>query len=76
MRTKWFKDLTDGNSYRVTYFKHRSGRVMEEWVSLRGERWYMTPGMTQETFLKDHELSSCDPIPGLLCPDLDLDWNS
>jgi hypothetical protein len=76
MRTKWFRDETDGNSYRVNYFTHRNGRIMEQWVSMSGEKWYMEPGVTQETVLLGHKLKQCDPIPGLLCPDLDLDWNS
>lgn len=75
MKTKWFKDLTDGNSYRVNYFRHRTGRMMEEWVSLNGDRWYLEVGDTEKTVLRGHTLQSTDPIPGLLCRDLDLDWN-
>jgi hypothetical protein len=63
---KWFKDLTANVHYRVTTFKHPMGRIMEEWVSSSGESWYLNAGMSQSTFLSDHELRPCDPVPGLL----------
>ena len=63
---KWYHDKTDDVYYRVTSFKHSTGRTMEEWYCSNGERWYLEPGMTRKTFLSGNELKACDPVPGML----------
>ena len=62
----WFRDVNENVHYRVTLFKHSTGRVMEEWYSSSGERWYLEPGMTRLTVLRDSILTPCDPVPGML----------
>jgi hypothetical protein len=64
--SKWFKDLTENVHYRVTKFKHSTGRIMEEWVCSSGDSWYLDPGVSRATFLHDHDIRPCDPVPGLL----------
>jgi hypothetical protein len=39
---------------------------MEEWLSSSGEKWYLDPGLTKATFLRDHILTPCDPVAGML----------
>jgi len=63
---QWFHDVTDNVYYRVTKFEHSTKRVMEEWLCSDGERWYLDPGLTRATFLHDHILTPCDPVPGML----------
>ena len=62
----WFHDITEDVHYRVTTFQHAMGRTMEEWYSSTGEMWYLDPGMTRETLLRDNILTPCDPMPGML----------
>ncbi len=64
--TQWFHDVTEGLFYRVDKFRHKSGRMMEMWNSSDGDSWYLDEGLSQSTFLFDHVLTPCDPVPGLL----------
>ena len=66
MDEQWFHDVTENVYYRVTRFEHRTKRIMEEWLSSTGERWYLDPGVTQATLFHDHILTPCDPVPGML----------
>jgi len=63
---QWFHDVTESVYYRVTHFRHSTGRTMEEWLSSSGEKWYLDPGVTRETLLWNHILTPCGPIPGML----------
>jgi hypothetical protein len=63
---QWFHDVTENVFYRVTLFEHSTMRTMEEWLCSNGEKWYLGPGLTRETFLRDHILTPCEPVPGML----------
>ncbi len=65
-KQKWLHDKTNEVYYRVTPFRHATGRMMEEWLCSNGERWYLSPGVTLETVLAECVLEPCDPIPGML----------
>jgi hypothetical protein len=62
----WLHDKTNDVYYRVTPFKHTTGRLMEEWYCSNGDRWYLSPGITRKTVLHDCVLVPCEPIPGML----------
>lgn len=63
---QWFHDVTEDVYYRVTRFEHSTKRIMEEWFSSTGDRWYLDPGLTRATFLRDHILTPCDPVVGMI----------
>ena len=64
--SKWYQDFTENVHYRVRSFKHPTGRIMEEWISSNGDRWYLAPGISLSTFLRGHDIRQCGPVPGLL----------